>query len=522
MKFNRKLCAIISVVLTLSVVVAIFVSTGIFASAEEYDEVDPEFMEARINSDVELEYSVKTAYTQTTEFSQGEGKYSIKTDAYVVWYTSDDVAFLYRQYNIGDTREDVLTVETTVLSQGNANAPAQGIYETASSGLMMRGSVEDASSASIFLHTRATGVDVVYRTENGSITYHGPSGILPEYPVKLKIEKEGNKYTCYFQNKSMSSYVKIGSYACKIEGPIYAGLASHCSDPAKPIYSQFSGYTAKGQGTCDTAGGGAESTTPTKPVIEPLKWEDAPYDETDTLLYETFSDGEFNNGEESVSNPIWQETEAYIVTNEEKTNRYLKSSYTDETLMLGSQYWTDYWVSMDYSIADGVSSGGDDRVALWTRFKDIDPYGYYGIGFVIETDFDEESKTTTTYLRAYSKYQINQKGTDVCGDKVAEAKIDSQTGTGWHTLKVECFDNTFTAYLDGTQVLTYLDETQSPRLRGQIGIGTHETEVCFDNIIVKKMHDEFGGDYDNYIGANYDQKIPEYIAEFMGKYEIVY
>lgn len=510
---------LISALLVLAVTVSTLCFSGVFAGAEEYDEKNPEFAEARINSDVELSYGITNAYVQTTTFTQdaAAGRYEIETDAYVAWHNYDDVAMLYRQYNIGDTSSDKLTIELTVNSQ-EPTVSGQGLHTTASSGIMVRGSVDDPSSPMLYLHTRATGVDVVYRAEYAAGSLHAPSGFLPVYPVVLRIEKVGNKYTCSFKNANMPAFRTIAALGCKISGPLYAGPTSHCSDPEIPIHSVFSNYSAVGSGTVNVTStpGGTSSTGPA-----PLDAEDPPFDPDTTLLYETFTDGSMTEGKEAVNNPIWTSPEGSIVTNEENTDRSWYKSFADTTEYIGSQYWTDYSVSMNYEIAGGLDPQSNDQLILWTRYKDIDPYGYYGVGFAIETvvTVSNNEQVITPTLVVYHRQRAPRTN---MGTKVASAAIDPMIGTGEHTLRVDCLDNTFTAYIDGKQILTWADESTSPNLRGGIGIGTTETEVCLDDIIVTKLEDPYGGDYDNYTGANYNDEIPSYVQDFMDKYEVDY
>lgn len=513
----KKRNLLIGLLLIAVVASSVFV-LSIQTRAEEYNETNPEFSEARINSDVELQYGVKNAYMQTTSFSQNGDTYGIDTDAFVAWYTTDDIAMLYRQYKVGNTSDDRLTIECTVQSQTPLNA-GTSLYSTASSGIMMRGSVKDSESgfASVYLHTRATGVDIVYRPNNGEQTYHVSSGVVPQYPVTLRMEKVGKAYACYFKNANMSSFKLIAKVGANITGAVYGGIASHCSDVKAPISSVFKNYTAVGVGTLDIPDdSGLSSSGPEKIDVE-----DPPMTDK-TLLQETFTDGSMTDGEEAINNPIWTDPEGEIVTDEGKTNRRWYQAFSDSTAPIGSQYWTDYSVSMDYEIADGVSDMGDDKLILWTRHKDIDPYGYYGVGFSIETKVSLDSDGNTTVTPVLVVYRRYRNGAKIIGSVQQTVEIPKMIGTGVHNIKVDCLDNTFTVYIDGNLITTYADENTSPCLRGCIAIQTQEIECYLDNIIVTKIDDPHGGDYDNYIGANYNEDIPDYIKDFQSKTEITY
>ena len=509
--------AILSIVLSAAVLSGV-IFFALRTKAEEYNETNPEFSEARINSDVELKYNVKNAYMQTTSFSQNGDTYGIDTDAFVAWYTTDDIAMLYRQYNIGNTADDKLTIECTVQSQTPLNA-GTSLYSTASSGIMMRGSVKDSEAgfASVYLHTRATGVDIVYRPNNGEETYHVSSGIVPQYPVILRMEKVGKAYACYFKNANMSAFKLIAKVGANITGAVYGGIASHCSYVKAPISSVFKNYTAVGTGTVSIDDNSDSSSS----GPEKIDVEDPPITDK-TLLQETFTDGSMTDGEEAIDNPIWDNPEGEIVTNEDKTNRRWYQPFCDSTAPIGSQEWTDYSVSMDYEIADGVSDMGDDKLVLWTRYKDIDPYGYYGVGFSIETKVESDKAGNTTVTPVLVVYSRQRSSLKNMGTVMQTVEIPKMIGTGEHNIRIDCLDNTFTVYIDGNLITTFTDESTSPCLRGCIAVQTQEIECYLDNIIVTKIDDPHGGDYDNYIGANYNEDIPDYIKDFQSKTEITY
>lgn len=85
-----------------------------------------------------------------------------------------------------------------------------------------------------------------------------------------------------------------------------------------------------------------------------------------------------------------------------------------------------------------------------------------------------------------------------------------------HRLRVDALDNKLTVYWDGRQILAYedTDTGATPNLKGCIGVYTEETSVYLDNILVTRIDDPLGGDYDNDIGGNYNEKIPSYVEEW--------
>ena len=55
---------------------------------------------------------------------------------------------------------------------------------------------------------------------------------------------------------------------------------------------------------------------------------------------------------------------------------------------------------------------------------------------------------------------------------------------------------------------------------GNVALTTTDSiDIYFDNIIVTKLDDPIGGDYDNFIGGNWDENIPDYAQNFADKYD---
>ena len=79
---------------------------------------------------------------------------------------------------------------------------------------------------------------------------------------------------------------------------------------------------------------------------------------------------------------------------------------------------------------------------------------------------------------------------------------------------MDCFDNRITVKFDDNQVIDYYDESVSYICSvGNVGLEFYQVYGYVDNIIVRKLEDEFGGDYDNKIGGNWNDPIPNYVAE---------
>lgn len=114
-----------------------------------------------------------------------------------------------------------------------------------------------------------------------------------------------------------------------------------------------------------------------------------------------------------------------------------------------------------------------------------------------------------------------------------EAKTVKGTENKWtclgdgefHELKIRVFDNIITGYWDGQEVIKYVDDNPVTyrntftivHTKGEIGIVTFETDCYVDDILVTKLEDPLGGDYDNFIEGNWNQAIPEYLESWTEK-----
>ena len=86
-----------------------------------------------------------------------------------------------------------------------------------------------------------------------------------------------------------------------------------------------------------------------------------------------------------------------------------------------------------------------------------------------------------------------------------------------HTVRIDALDNVITVYIDDmtTPILEYTDEN-SATFKGNGGIGFYSDSACVsvDNIVVRKLDDPVGGDYDNKINGNFNKQIPNYVKTF--------
>lgn len=527
---------IVSIAAAMALLVVLM--TQIFVSADgEIDEVNPELTLLTINSDAEQLVDKQPLYTPDSVFQQGEeadGGYHIETNAYVPWMSEDDVAFAYKQYNVKDTGDDyieaVLTVESAPYSR-----PGTEPHAKASLGLMFRSGLEN-NDGHVFIQVRGHRIMAVYRTQSGESTSVQYSNEIT-YPVQMRMHKQGNtvklSYRCGTDENWTNFTYGVGLRA---KGPLYVGIAANSSSQSAYVCGDFSTLTVKGIGTYDPNGGGTEE--PEEPDDEFVE-EDPPV-LPDTLLRETFTDGDFYNKPESNTNPIWNKPDNYEIVNIEGNRKWFKN-FNDYEDFVGSQDWTDYMVSVELEFSEDCNPdelNAKNLVKLYARHMDIPMYGnrdYYvaiSAGYKIsigkrsyeKNDYKTMGLTLGTVdLRTVKDAEGNFIfEAYAAGDTQHATNIYNCLGDGQtHTLALKAFDNVLTAYWDGIEVLQVTDNGESNKsigeqifAQGSVGISSQETSVYIDNLTVTKLEDVFGGDYDNEIEGNWNQPIPGYIEDW--------
>lgn len=496
--FKKKTAVLLlSCLCVLALVAAIAFGSGIRADAATYDETNPEFTLALINSEAERIVDHREPYDPKGEFTQEGSKYVLKTDAYTAWQKDDDVGFAYRTYEIGGTISDTLTIET-VLTERSFSGNS---YTTASIGLMMRESL-DPSSPEIFLHCREGNITAIYRSQWDSNTTVKYSNVAPVYPVTLRLEKIGTQYNCYYKNNGQSQFVRFATLGVNIQGPVLAGFAGHaCLGPDQYIIGKFDGYTAVGEGKYDPSGS-VSSEAPVSSESGP-DWEDAPV-EDDVLLSETFTDGDLISGEASVTNPIWQSM-AGTIEIEPNGNRVWSRNFVTAQNYVGDETWTDYSASVDVRFTENCDPEQVNNFTLYVRHRAVANLGYYDYGITLYGG---------NTIRIYRRVR-NPEGY-ANGTEVARANIENYLKPDvWQNIYVECMDDTIKVWFNGTQVLDYIDNTNTiANLKGGIGIATYDTDCDVDNIVVKKLEDPLGGDWDNTIGGSFNKEPPKYLQDW--------
>lgn len=189
----------------------------------------------------------------------------------------------------------------------------------------------------------------------------------------------------------------------------------------------------------------------------------------------------------------------------------------------GDMEWTDYTAQMDFMFTEDTVPGDINQISLLFRHVSAVIGGSADYMVTLINKFDGDGNFSGQYLQiCYRGCQMTFiPSNPTVRAEVCVSETEMLEKNTRHTLKVSALDNVFDVYLDDmtTPVLTYTDTnpgtsvTNDAHLKGCIGIWTQAATVQIDNIVVRKLNDPLGGDYDNDIMGNYDQPIPDWIAE---------
>lgn len=565
---KRKSILVTSMFLVIAIIIGVLAC--IPSHAEEFLEENPGFTLDLIDSDVETSQGGEK-YLQTSTFEKtSENTYTLTSNAFVAWWSSDDVAFANNLYNISKRTTEEVTMEMTIDSFGGLNNST--LNQNASVGLMIRSSL-DPGASNLFLHLRPSGenkgmVIIVYRSFSKDQTQvsYWPSLDLP---ISLKATKKGQAVYTYYKGAKDKEYKACGSWG--IEFPttdVYLGMASHSTDKNTYITADFSNVLVYGTSSNYIPHEGGTSEGQNKPEEIP---EEPPATE-DTLLRETFNDGSMIEGKESAINPIWwgMDTDPQIVDilgkdeiegEESKNKAWYKDTAGNN--YVGSTTWTDYEVSVDFKFdTENIDSGEKNVFKLYARHMENPFYGHSDMAAMIwrtplkrdaigadgrpiidpetgkpvqETYYEDKIALASGRSRGKS---APGNGSDADGNVGTEwisnfdnnpahttyvfPEGDNYLDGQWHTLTLRVFDATFVIYYDGEEVINFTAPTREHYLNnkfmstnGAVGVGTSMTAVYIDNLVAKKLEDEWGGSYDNAIQGNWDSPTPDFYDKWI-------
>ncbi len=459
--------------------------------------------------------------------TQEGSKYTLTTNAWAFWEQIDSLDFAYEKTAFNTGRGSVLTAEVTIQSWDGGKHTAQ-----ASTGIHMRNSLAPDSSG-VFLCVRDGIIYLMYRKTDGATVQRGLQvAHSNSYPISLRLvaNKSMNNAAGYYRVGD-GKWINIGNVSFQSKNEIYTGLAAHLSTSVgmgTSVFENFNitleapeGYVIEDDGDTPTEGTEAQ-------VILP---EDLPT-HGDALLSETFTDGDmFPTDREKigVANPVWtvRSGAPNVVLNADQTNRYLKFTTLDNEMLMtaGDMTWTDYSASLEFRYnSDEMQKYEKNQLSLLLRHRDVVIGGNYDYAVTLVNKI-EKNELVGQFLQF--NYRTNQRNFISAYTVLAEVQIaqgDMIAANVTHTLKVDALDNTFKIYLDGQCLIEYVHEQVNDKgevtpinLIGNIGLYTNSLTADVDNILVRKLNDPLGGDYDNSIGGRFDEPVPDYIVDVFGK-----
>lgn len=523
-KIRKSLC---TTAVAAIMAVLLLVSTLLPASAAQvnvYTHKNPQLTMAHIYSKNNSE-----GWLSDGTIAQSNTRYTMRTNSWAFWLAYDCLDFAYEQTPFNTGKGSTLTTEVTLTSWDGSKSA-----DTASAGICIRNSLE-ADAVGIFLCVREGNIYFMYRKTTGVEVSRGLNiKHNDQYPISLRIiaNKSRNNAAGYYKIGN-GNWVSIGNVSFASANRVYTGLAAHSvkrQNYSTAVFDNFSVSLDAPEGYVieeDTDSSSAD-TSSEAPIVLP---EDLPA-YGDALLSETFTDGELTSGEESVTNPIWtvRTGTPNIALNEEKTNRYLSFNSLDSELMMtaGNMKWTDYSVSADIYFPSGeIQKFETNQFSLIFRHRSVVIGGSFDYAVTLVNKI-VRNELIGQYLQL--NYRTNQgtfipKYITLCEKQLAAADMIAPDIT--HTLKVDAVDNVFTVYLDGEQQFTYTHAPeqlsvntgvpQQLNLIGSVGMYVNGLTAHVDNILVRKIYDPLGGDYDNAIAGNFDKPVPDYIAKRYGR-----
>ncbi len=495
---------------------SLLVTTAIVSSAADnvviLEETNPELTFVKIHA-VTTERNDVWADIKG-DYSQDGDKYSISSNGFAQWYEVDSMHFAYKKVNFNYGKKAELIVETQLDSW-------EGTDDNAGAGLMFRSGTHPGASA-IQFHARPTRIMGTYRAADGLYSFRTPelSGAI-SYPVKFKLVLNKNTVSCYYKQSSNPDYIMFTTVPFQYSGSVLVGISAYSQNENQVAEAKFTGFSYQvkaPEGTeviPDDGSGGGDSNVPEEEPLAPIP-EDLPVGE-DVLLYESFTDNSMFEGEESVTNPIWKTSnfgEPEIVTNEEKTNRYLLENDSFFYYYAGNHNWTDYETSVDLNFSSDNDPNLDPRVDLYTRLTTTAQFGYHAYvvrfsgGNLIQLGYIEghEALSPEDISNVYSLKELDGYEYNYLENSNKNINITIRT-----------VDNVINVYMDdgsgSKEIMSAVANHDFIKTTGKIGFSTKSAIVAIDNIKVTKLEDLLGGDYDNKIGCRWDEPIPEYVQK---------
>lgn len=523
-KMNSKKALLMAA--TAVLIIALLIANTIGASADMvdvYTNANPTLTMENIWSEDCIGYK-----SDGVILSQNDGIYKIKSNGYNMWYQADglDYAYIASKFNTG--KGTVMTIKTTVTK-----------FDGKEIGIVARQSLS-SDSPEVMVSLRTDGSYAIFRTDkhvdcdHRLLTQEMPFGTQPIH-LKLELDKTKARAVGSFKiggdinsEDGWSSVFSITLSFLKTSTSLYTGIVSTTGIQNKYADVEFQGFSINlkaPEGYVEEAeSGGGE--TPSEPEIVLPKDMEAP---GDAMLYETFTDGNLFPEDEkiSIANPKWTLRKGAPVfeVDAAQTNRYVSFYPADDTLMMtaGDMSWTDYSTQFDVTFPPDTLLADQNSVALLIRHRSA-ILGGSSDYFVRLINKISDGNFTGQYLQLC--YRPGENTFIPKNPVILKEVMLSQTGMialgKAHTIRVDAVDNVFNVYLDGECKISYTDDNSlhkksDPNLFGCVGLCVQKGTIQVDNLLVRKLNDPLGGNYDNEIMGNYDQPIPDWLQDRYGK-----
>ena len=466
-------------------------------------------------------------------YNEDEKKYTIKTNAFVMWEQHDNISFAYNWYHQGYGDQGKIVIETTIVNHA-PEKQGDAMHENASIGICIR-NADNPSARELFLHCRANRVGVVWRTkEEAGTSWIGDSKTIPysSCPVYLRVELQGNAARCSVRFDENEAWKSFSTIYVNLGENLMAGIAAHSCNQNSSISSSFKDYKVSVEAPAGSKytpvgeGEGEEEQEEENPCPPDPEITD------DVLFRETFTDGSMTNATDysgcknkeemakrDIINPIWSNEYSIdgdistTVIDVEDGNRFWHRNGSSDTYFFPNKDWYDYSFSVDLKFGPENTEENSNEIDLYTRFKANRNNGFFG--YRISMYKNNTVEITKIFVTN------NPKETGARSASCVKVTYD-YLKTGWNTWRIDAFDNRISVYCNDELVATCVDDdikNYSVNSFGGIGIGSNGCDLCVDNITVKKLVDLLGGDFDNKIGGNWDSPIPDYIESFEGTIE---
>lgn len=522
---NKKLMiCLMSMLLAVCLIMPSFTASA--ELVDVYTIEDPEFEFLNI-----YDASGSTGYKPSPAngiISQENGVYKMQSNAWSTWYTHCNVAYAYKQadFNTGDG--SILTVKTTM-----------DTYDGKEAALVIRESL-NADSVLAHVSMRVDGLYFIWRPTTGanceykmiakSIIY-GTDAVPNPIHLKLTLDKTKGRVFAEYKiggdidsDDGWSSVHTMTLRNLTSLDKVYTGISSATSNENFMSKLQWSNYSInlKAPEGYTTGGGTGDDTS--KPPEITLPDDDAATG--DTLLRETFTDGDLFPSEESVTNPLWtvRSGEPTVKVDDQKLNRYLSIEAGTDPLMMtaGDMSETDYSVQMEFSFTEDALKDEANHIELLFRHRSVVIGGSADYSVVIINNIANNSFVSQEIQLRYrpSSSTFIPGGNQIILDRKVLSTSEMLAANEIHTIKVNVIDNKITVYFDdmSTPVFDFTDDNSKHKgndanLKGCIGIVAKYTAAKIDNIVVRDLTDALGGDWDNEIQGSYDEPIPDWLSD---------